>query len=249
MNDRVRPLYELSGARKTFRVGGDEVHAVDGVDLAIYPGEFVAVEGPSGSGKSTLLQLLGALERASEGSVLLEGKELSGLGDAELTRLRSEAIGFVFQSFNLIPTLTAAENVEVAMAPVTHDHAARRDRALELLELVGLADRAKHLPSKLSGGEQQRVAIARALANNPRVVLADEPTGNLDSATSEDIVATLARLSSERNVTVVLVTHAEGVARRANRRVRMRDGRLLDERAWASDEGDPPNATLLPGIS
>ncbi|MFY9586914.1 MAG: ATP-binding cassette domain-containing protein, partial [Actinomycetota bacterium] len=157
------PLYTLRDASKTFRVGGREVRAVDGVSFEIGRGEFVAIEGPSGSGKTTLLQLLGALDRAGGGSVQLDGRELTELDDKALTRLRSEAIGFVFQSFNLIPTLNAQENVEIAMVPRGGDKHARRTRALELLELVGLASRATHLPSRLSGGEQQRVAIARAL--------------------------------------------------------------------------------------
>jgi putative ABC transport system ATP-binding protein len=237
------PLYRVRDARRTFRLAGEEVRAVDGVSLDIASGEFVAVQGPSGSGKTTLLQLLGALDRATEGSVWLEGRELSDLDDKALTRLRSEAIGFVFQTFNLIPTLTAVENVEIAMVPLAHDRSARRVRAIELLELVGLASRAKHLPSRLSGGEQQRVAIARALANKPRVVLADEPTGNLDSATSEEVVATLARLSAEHGVTVILVTHAEEVARRADRRLRMRDGRLIDDADWAPPLETAPNGS------
>jgi putative ABC transport system ATP-binding protein len=240
----TEPLYELHGASKTFRAGG-EIRAVDDVDLVIWPGEFAAIEGPSGSGKSTLLQLLGALDRASAGSVRFEGKELTELDDAALTNLRSEAIGFVFQSFNLIPTLTAAENVEIAMVPRMRGHAARRTRALELLEMVGLADRATHLPSKLSGGEQQRVAIARALANEPRVILADEPTGNLDTATSEDVVQTLARLSAENGVTVILVTHAEHIASRAYRRLKMRDGKLYDDVSFAADDPPPVEETWV----
>jgi putative ABC transport system ATP-binding protein len=237
----VEPLYRLREARKTFRVGGAEVRAVDGVSFDIGPGEFVAIEGPSGSGKTTLLQLLGALDRAGGGSVQLEGRELTELDDKALTRLRSEAIGFVFQSFNLIPTLSAQENVEIAMVPRGGDKHARRTRAHELLELVGLASRAKHLPSKLSGGEQQRVAIARALANGPRVVLADEPTGNLDTTTSDELVGALARLSTDQGVTVILVTHAEDVARRAARRLKMRDGKLLDDAAWAPEPTIEPS--------
>jgi putative ABC transport system ATP-binding protein len=243
----TQTLYELHDAHRSFRVGGTEVRAVDGIDLVIWPGELAAIEGPSGSGKSTLLQLLGALDRASAGSVRFEGRELRELDDAGLTRLRSEAIGFVFQSFNLIPTLTAVENVEIAMVPLMRGHAKRRERAMELLELVGLSDRAGHLPSKLSGGEQQRVAIARALANGPRVLLADEPTGNLDTATSEDVVSTLARLSRERGVTVILVTHAEDVARRADRRIRMRDGRLYDDVSWAPDPAEDESSAAQDG--
>jgi putative ABC transport system ATP-binding protein len=225
-NSVTQALYELRDVRRTYRTGGGEVHALDGIDLVIAPGEFLAVEGPSGSGKSTLLQLLGALDRATDGSVLFDGRELEALSDRELTTVRSRDIGFVFQTFNLIPTLTAAENVETAMVPARRDGRARRARAAELLERVGLDQRARHLPSRLSGGEQQRVAIARALANAPRVILADEPTGNLDSATAEDVVSTLQSLSAEQGVTVVVVTHAGDVARTARRRVMLRDGRI-----------------------
>jgi putative ABC transport system ATP-binding protein len=202
------------------------VRAVDGIDLVIQPGEFIAIEGPSGSGKTTLLQLLGGLERPTSGELKFDGAELSKLGDKELTRFRAKDIGFVFQNFNLIPTLTAAENVQAAMATGDLNGAQRVARSLELLESVGLADRADHLPYNLSGGEQQRVAIARALANNPRVVLADEPTGNLDSETSSEIIDILARLA-DAGVAVIVVTHATYVAERARRRIRMKDGRLV----------------------
>lgn len=221
------PLYELRGAQRFYRTGAGDVRALDGVDLTIEHGEFVAVEGPSGSGKSTLLQLLGALDRATGGSVCFDGRELSKLAASELTALRSLDIGFVFQSFNLIPTLSAAENVEAAMVPVTKHRTDRRARVKQLLEQVGLAAREAHLPSKLSGGEQQRVAIARALANEPRVILADEPTGNLDSTTAEDVVGVLKSLSEDRGVTVVVVTHAQDVARHAARRVLLRDGHVV----------------------
>jgi putative ABC transport system ATP-binding protein len=232
----MKPVYELQDVRRVYRTGGGEVRALDGVSLVIEPGELVAVEGASGSGKSTLLQLLGALDRPSSGSLRLNGRELSALSEADRTTVRAEEIGFVFQAFNLIPTLTAAENVEVAMVPLGVDRAGRRQRALDLLEQVGLAARASHLPTLLSGGEQQRVAIARALANRPKVVLADEPTGNLDSTTAEEIVRTLRALVDEQGVTVVLVTHAEDVARVAGRRVRLRDGKVIDDapRAQAS---------------
>ena len=230
-------LYRLNNVKRSFRVGGSEVNAVAGIDLDIGAGEFVAVEGPSGSGKTTLLQLLGALDRASEGSVQFDGRELTELDERGLTQLRSEQIGFVFQHFNLIPTLTARENVEIAMVPVTKGKAERRARADELLELVGLAARAGHLPSRLSGGEQQRVAMARALANEPRVVLADEPTGNLDSTTAEKVVSVLRDLSRSQGVTLILVTHSEDVARRADRRVKMRDGKLLGAAARTPAQG------------
>jgi putative ABC transport system ATP-binding protein len=221
-----RPLYELHDVSRVYRTEAGEVRALDAVDLRIGAGEFLAIEGPSGSGKSTLLQLLGALDRPTRGSLQFDGRDLSQMSDRELTRVRSRDVGFVFQSFNLIPTLTAAENVESAMVPLSNDRRSRQARAHELLTRVGLGARAAHLPSRLSGGEQQRVAIARALANEPRVILADEPTGNLDSATSDEIVGPLRDLSAEHGVTVVVVTHAEEVARRAETRVRLRDGRI-----------------------
>ena len=218
-------LYVLDDVRRTFRRGPVEVRAVDGVDLRIDAGEFIAIEGPSGSGKSTLLQLLGGLERPTSGRLLFAGDELARRSDPELTRFRARDVGFVFQHFNLIPTLTARENVQAALAVGSLPAVERPTRAEELLESVGLADRAGHLPVNLSGGEQQRVAIARALANSPRVVLADEPTGNLDSATSSEIIGLLERLSDD-GVAVVVVTHADHVAVRARRRLAMRDGRL-----------------------
>jgi putative ABC transport system ATP-binding protein len=233
-------LYELRAVERTYRTGGGVVRALDTIDLSIARGELLAIEGPSGSGKSTLLQLLGALDRPTAGSLVFDGRELADLDDRELTRVRSRDIGFVFQAFNLIPTLSAAENVETAMVPMKRSRAERRARAAEMLELVGLANRADHLPSRLSGGEQQRVAIARALANNPRVVLADEPTGNLDSATADDLVRTLQDLSAREGVTVVVVTHSEEVARTAQRRIRLRDGRVL------SDEHPGPPLTAAP---
>jgi putative ABC transport system ATP-binding protein len=215
-------MYELRGARRTFSQGSLQIDAVGDVDLTIGEREFLVVAGPSGSGKTTLLQLLGALDRPTAGSVLFEGRDLAELGDRELARLRLEAFGFVFQQFNLIPTLTAAQNVEVALAP----RGGGETRGL--LESVGLAQRADHLPSQLSGGEQQRVAIARALANEPRVLLADEPTGNLDSETGAEIVELLRSLPEEQGQTVVLVTHDPGIAANAPRVVRMRDGRIAD---------------------
>ncbi|MEY2565943.1 MAG: putative transport system ATP-binding protein [Actinomycetota bacterium] len=223
------PLYELENVERIYRTRAGEVRALDGIDLIIGTGEFMAVEGPSGSGKSTLLQLLGALDKPTAGSLTFDGRELRNLGDGELTGLRSRDVGFVFQGFNLIPTLTAVENVEAAMVPLAGSRADRRRRATELLEQVGLAHRAGHLPSLLSGGEQQRVAIARALANEPRVILADEPTGNLDSVTADEVVDVLRSLSQKQGVTVIIVTHAEDIARRTARRVRLRDGKVVTE--------------------
>ena len=221
-------LYELDGVVKRYGTGNAQVTAVGGADLRVEAGEFLALVGPSGSGKTTLLQLLGAMDRPSDGRLAFEGRELGGLGDGELSRLRREAIGFVFQQFNLIPTLTAEQNVAIALAPVRMKAAARRERARELLGRVRLEHRLGNLPSQLSGGEQQRVAIARALANRPRVLLADEPTGNLDTATGEEIVALLRALSAGEGLTVVLVTHDRAVAGAADRVVEVRDGLLLE---------------------
>ena len=224
----LQPLFELRGVSRYYGGGTREVRAVDAIDLRIDPGEFLVVAGPSGSGKTTLLQLLGALDRPTEGEILFERRDLARLPDAELTQLRLETIGFVFQQFNLIPTLTARQNVEVALAPQRLSMSEREDRVSELLAAVGLGPRGKHIPSELSGGKQQRVSIARALANRPRILLADEPTGNLDSATGEEIVALLRSISDQRGQAVVLITHDASIAARAGRVVRMQDGRLLE---------------------
>jgi putative ABC transport system ATP-binding protein len=216
--------YVVRGVAKLFQRGPTTVRALDGIDLQISSGEFVALEGPSGSGKTTLLQLLGALDRPSAGTIEFEDRDLAALPDRELAALRLRSFGFVFQQFNLIPTLTALENVEAKLVPA----GGSRDRALELLGEVGLAERADHLPQHMSGGEQQRVAIARALSVEPRVVLADEPTGNLDSKTGGEIVDLLAGLAAERGSTVIVATHDATLAARAPRRVEMRDGLLLD---------------------
>jgi putative ABC transport system ATP-binding protein len=222
-------VYDLRGVSRTYALGSARVHAVRDVDLALAAGESVAIVGPSGSGKTTLLQLLGALDRPTAGELLFEGRDIARLGDRALSELRLEALGFVFQQFNLIPTLTAAQNVELALAPRSTARAERRARVVGLLESVGLAERADHIPGKLSGGEQQRVAIARALANDPHVLLADEPTGNLDSTTGAEIMDLLLSLSGdEQRRTVVVVTHDAEVAARAERIVRMRDGRIVD---------------------
>ncbi len=232
------PVYELRGVSRTYTLGGVHVNAVRDVDLRIGAGESIAIVGPSGSGKTTLLQLLGALDRPSEGELHFEGRDIARLGDRELSKLRLGALGFVFQQFNLIPTLTAAQNVEVALAPTSASHDDRRARVVELLASVGLAERADHVPGKLSGGEQQRVAIARALANDPHVLLADEPTGNLDSTTGSEIIDLLLSLSGDdERRTVVLVTHDNDVASRAERVVRMRDGRLV--RGGDAPAGEP----------
>jgi putative ABC transport system ATP-binding protein len=221
-------LYELRKATRRYGEGATQVFAVDSLDLRVAPGEFLAVVGASGSGKTTLLQLLGALDRPTDGEVMFEGRHLNRMSDTELAVLRRQTLGFVFQQFNLIPTLTAKQNVEAALAPEGMPSGDRHGRALEMLERVGLGPRADHLPSQLSGGEQQRVAIARALSNEPRVLLADEPTGNLDSATGEGIIGLLTQLWEESGLSIVLVTHDDGIAGNAQRIVRMHDGRLAD---------------------
>jgi len=219
-------LYRLENVARFFRRGDQTVRALDGVTMEIAAGEIVALEGPSGSGKTTLLQLLGALDRPSEGSVAFESRDLAELPDRELAALRLDAFGFVFQQFNLISTLTSLQNVEAALAPKGLEDAELRRRAAELLEEVGLGGRTSHVPAQMSGGEQQRVAIARALSVEPRVVLADEPTGNLDSATGGEIIALLGSLAAEHGSTVIVATHDASLAARAPRRIAMRDGKL-----------------------
>jgi putative ABC transport system ATP-binding protein len=221
------PVYELRAVERRYMRGSTPVLALHDVSLEILSGEFVSIEGPSGSGKSTLLQLLGALDTPTGGAIRFEGDELASASDTTLTRIRSRAIGFVFQQFNLIPTLTAAENVGIAMVPHRTPKAERRRRSAELLERVGLGGRVEHLPSRLSGGEQQRVAVARALANGPRVIIADEPTGNLDSESARGVMTLLNELrSAEQAVTVIVATHDAEVAAHAGRRLRLRDGAI-----------------------
>jgi putative ABC transport system ATP-binding protein len=222
-------VYDLRDVSKSYQLGGRVVHAVRDADLRIAGGECVAIAGPSGSGKTTLLQLLGALDRPTSGAIDFEGRDIARLPDGELGRLRLHSFGFVFQQFNLIPTLTAAQNVEVALAPRGARAHVRRATVRRLLDSVGLSERADHVPAQLSGGEQQRVAIARALANEPHVLLADEPTGNLDSTTSTEIMDLLLSLSGGGGRTVVVVTHDSDVAARAERVLHMRDGRLVRE--------------------
>ncbi|HSF62608.1 MAG TPA: ABC transporter ATP-binding protein [Gaiellaceae bacterium] len=220
-------VYDLREVSKSYELGGRVVHAIRDADLRIVAGECVAIAGPSGSGKTTLLQLLGALDRPTSGVIDFEGRDIARLPDGELGSLRLHAFGFVFQQFNLIPTLTAAQNVEVALAPRGARAHERRTMVRRLLDSVGLGERADHVPARLSGGEQQRVAIARALANEPHVLLADEPTGNLDSTTSAEIMDLLLSLSGGAGRTVVVVTHDPDVAARAERVLHMRDGRLV----------------------
>jgi putative ABC transport system ATP-binding protein len=229
--DDIPPTYALNAATRSFGENSTRVVALDALDLTIERGEFVAIFGPSGSGKTTLLQLLGALDRPSGGSIRFEDQPLERLADSALAELRLRALGFIFQQFNLIPTLTAAENVEAGLAPLALSRHERKQTAGKHLEAVGLGPRAHHLPSQLSGGEQQRVAIARALARSPRVVLADEPTGNLDTRNGEMVMDLLARLHRELRITLVLVTHDEWIAERADRVLRLADGRLVEDSA------------------
>jgi putative ABC transport system ATP-binding protein len=219
-------MYNLSGVVKNYKKGRGTVHALQGVDLVIEDAEWLAIQGPTGHGKSTLLQILGGLDRPSAGTVDLDGVNLSRMRESRLTKVRARSIGFIFQTFNLIPTLNAAENVEVALVPLRVSGTARRARAEQALRSVGLGERLRHLPSELSGGQQQRVAIARALVKEPSVLLADEPTGNLDEGTRDEIIDLLENLWVERGLTMVLVTHDSTVAGRAQRLGQMNDGRL-----------------------
>ncbi len=228
------PLIEARNLVRRYRTGATDVAALRGVSLTIMPGEFVAIVGASGSGKSTMLHLLGAVDAPDSGQVLLEGRDISQLSDAEATRLRLLRIGLVFQRFYLMPTLSALENVELPMAEAGASTAARRERAKSLLTFVGVGERTDHRPSQLSGGEQQRVAVARALANKPALLLADEPTGELDAATGAALIALLQQLNRD-GLTCVLVTHDAALARSAQRVVTMRDGQIVsDERIAAS---------------
>jgi putative ABC transport system ATP-binding protein len=219
-------MYELTGVSKVYSIGARAVHAVSDLDMTVADGEWVAIQGRTGHGKSTLLNLLGGLDRPTSGQVKLNGRDLGRMGDAELSRLRATAIGFVFQTFNLVPTLSAAENVAAALVPLRTRAAERRRRVAAALDGVGLADRSRHLPSELSGGQQQRVAIARALVKEPRVLLADEPTGNLDEETRDEIIGLMEKLWREHGLTLVLVSHDSAVVHRAQRVGRMSRGRI-----------------------
>ena len=225
MSDTQAPLLRGEKLRKLYPDG--EVHAVEGVDISIRRGEYVAIMGPSGSGKSTLLNLLGALDRPTSGEVYYEETPLGKFGD--LDRFRAQKLGFVFQSFYLLPVLTAVENVQVPMFESDMAAGRREQKAIELLTMVGLAQRIHHMPQQLSVGERQRVAVARALANDPILLLADEPTGNLDSKAAAGIFDLFEKLHKEHGVTIVLITHDEGFAKRARRLVRMRDGQIVSD--------------------
>lgn len=222
------PAVELVDVRKNYLLGGSVVHALQGVSLTIPEGDFVAIMGPSGSGKSTLLNVLGCLDRPSSGTYHLQGREISKLDDGELSEIRAAGLGFIFQTFNLVPGLTLVENIELPLYYRGWIGPAQRERCRRLAGLVGLEQRLNHLPSQLSGGQQQRGAIARSLANDPGLLLADEPTGNLDSATTHEILDLLEGLN-QAGKTLILVTHEDDVAHRAKRIVRLHDGCLVSD--------------------
>jgi putative ABC transport system ATP-binding protein len=222
----------LEAVTKTYRMGRIEVPALQGIDLQVAQGEFIAIMGASGSGKSTLMNILGCLDVPTSGRYLLDGTDVAGLGDDELARIRNRKIGFVFQSFNLIPRTSALHNVEMPL--IYAGEGGRTERARDALGAVGLADRAHHQPTELSGGQQQRAAIARALVTNPAILLADEPTGNLDTVSSVEIMRLLSTLNSEQGRTIVLITHEQDIARFARRVVELRDGRVVRDEGSAA---------------
>jgi putative ABC transport system ATP-binding protein len=222
-------VIELRGISRVFHVGGRPVHALRELDLDVPKGEYVAIMGPSGSGKSTLLHLLGCLDRPTSGSYRLDGRDVAGLDEAELSRVRRHKIGFVFQSFHLVPRLTAMQNVELPMIFAGVERRRRAERVTKALGAVGLSERADHRPDQLSGGERQRVAIARAVVMGPDVLLADEPTGNLDTASGQEVVALLESMNAE-GLTLVVVTHNPAIGDHAGRQVRLSDGRIVEDR-------------------
>lgn len=239
------PVIDIADVWKTYRMGTQEVHALRGCTLAVERGEYVAIMGPSGSGKSTLMNVIGCLDVPTSGVYKLEGKDVGSLSDDELAAVRNGQIGFVFQTFNLLPRQDCLQNVELPLVYAGVGRAERRARAAEALERVGLGDRMDHKPNELSGGQRQRVAVARALVNRPAILLADEPTGNLDSATSDEIMRLFERLSREGN-TVIVVTHEDDIAEHARRVVRLRDGVVeTDQPVEAPVLADVPEADLV----
>ena len=230
------PIIEIVGVKKIYDLGETKVHALDGVDLKIYPNDYVAIMGPSGSGKSTMMNLLGCLDTPTEGVYMFGGEDVADMSDNELADIRNRRIGFVFQSFNLLARATTLRNVELPLVYAGIDSYTRVEKAEEALEKVGLSDRMHHRPNELSGGQRQRVAVARALVNNPSIILADEPTGNLDSKTGAEIMALFDALYEAGN-TIILVTHEDEIAKHARRCVRLRDGKIESD-IFVENEGD-----------
>jgi len=223
-------MIKLQQVSRIYHMGYHTINALDGVDCTIESGEFVSILGVSGSGKSTLLHLVGGLERPSAGQILIDGKDLGSLNNNDLATYRNQKVGFVFQQFNLMPTLTALENVALPLTLANVTYSERTKRALTALNSVGLEERIAHKPNELSGGEQQRVAIARAIVNEPSIILADEPTGNLDSTTGQSIVELLVNLNAQRGVNIIVATHAIEVANHASRKIRLADGKIIEDR-------------------
>jgi putative ABC transport system ATP-binding protein len=235
-------MIRLRGVKKVYRVGSETVRALDGIDLEVKDGEFLAIMGPSGSGKSTLMNIVGCLDRPTEGVYELDGIKVSRLGDGQLAKIRNRRLGFVFQSFNLLPRLAAVDQVAL---PLAYRGAVNRKRAaLAALKMVGLDNRAHHKPTQLSGGQQQRVAIARALVGKPTIILADEPTGALDTKTSHDVMEIFRRLNEQRGITIAFVTHEPEVADYTRRIVSFRDGKIVDDRANTHSYARPPEPAL-----
>jgi putative ABC transport system ATP-binding protein len=246
--DGDRPLVQMVDLKKSYVVGDVTVHALRGVNLDLARGTFLAVVGASGSGKSTFMNITGLLDRPTSGHYLLEGEDVSGFDRDLRAQLRNRKIGFVFQNFNLLPRTTALENVELPMlySPDAPSAADRHAKAQRLLDIVGLGQRAHHTPSQLSGGQQQRVAIARALVNDPEILLADEPTGNLDTRTSIEIMEVLQRLNREKGITIILITHEHDIAEYAHREVTFRDGRVVSDRLVESRRDAAQERAALP---
>lgn len=238
----MNPIIQLENVERSLPLGNQTIHILRNINLTVKAGEWIALSGPSGSGKSTLLGLIGGIDQPNTGTVVIDGHEITGLPESRLARVRNEKLGIVFQSFNLIATMTAQQNVEVPLYISPNRHKAQLI-AQQMLEMVGLGDRLKHLPGQLSGGQQQRVAIARALVNQPRILLADEPTGNLDSVTSEQVLDLIARLRQQLGLTVIMVTHDPRLAARADRVLHMVDGQFVATNGAAAFPITPCEAT------
>ncbi|MFZ2487528.1 MAG: ABC transporter ATP-binding protein [Anaerolineae bacterium] len=245
MSDTLQPVISIRDIMKVYRMGDVEVHALRGANLAVYPGEMVSIMGPSGSGKSTLMNIIGCLDQASSGQYLLDGIDVNSLSDDKLAAVRSRRIGFVFQSFNLLPRTTALQNVELPL--IYAGGKDRRARAVAALQRVGLGERLHHRPNELSGGQQQRVAIARALINNPAIILADEPTGNLDSRSGAEIMGIFQELNEDSGITVVFVTHEPDIAEHTKRVIRLMDGRIVEDAPVLNQRRAPRRGDAVQG--